>query len=611
MASIADQILIKMGLDSSQLEAGLNRSKQQIGATTQAMDKMGAKWASTAKMLTTTILAPVAGFMSLGAVIKSYFGGVAQVAQMTGAYNTKMEEWRKKRAMLARYNKEDIELYKKGREAVVKFQITMDDLSAKIMRSVSPAVKWLIDKLNDFSDWIDRNSQNIIRFLGVVAGTITALLIPSFIKLGIAMLTNPLTWIIALLGILILIIDDLVTYLRGGDSALGAFWKPLIEYTKIAWEWIKKLYDAFVNSEAWQAFKNAYVGIFSHLFNGIKQLWNLITEFIATLTSSDTKLSGWVQAIKGIFTTIGGAFESIIGSIMVAWGALIAVFTGDTSVLENAWVVLCDGLKTTFNGVKNTFLGIVQVIKDNFNGLVDTVSNTLLGIVQVIKDNFNGLVDTVSNTFSGIIQVVNDKFNGLLDTVNGLVDTVSNTFSGIIQVVNDKFNGLVDTVSNTFSGIFQVIKDNFNSLLDTVNSLIDAILNFGSAIVKALNIDALIDKVKAKLAGILPDWVKSTLGINEDGKKTEQPADINEDGKKTEQPTIHEGTDAPIVPDVESMQSMKAQSKSNINNNINRSQVINIESNNPAVATATMREADYEMNNADRAIAMASQGAGW
>lgn len=538
MASIADQILIKMGLDSSQLEAGLNRSKQQIGATTQAMDKMGAKWASTAKMLSTTILAPIAGFMSLGAVIKSYFGGVAQVAQLTGAYNTKMEEWTKKRAMLARYNKEDIELYKKGREAVTKFQITMDDLSAKIMRSVSPAVKWLIDKLNDFSNWIGRNQNNIIRFLGVVAGTITALLIPAFIKLGIAMLTNPLTWIIALIGVLILIIDDLVTYLRGGDSALGAFWKPLIEYTKTAWEWIKELYDAFVNSEAWQAFKNAYAGIFSHLLNGIRQLWDLITEFISTLTSSDTELSGWGQAIKGIFTSIGGAFESIIGLVMVAWGALIAVFTGDTSVLEDAWIVFCDGLKTGFDGVKNTLLGIFQVIKDNFNGLVDTVSNT-------------------------------------------------------------------------FSGIFQVIKDNFNSLLDTVNSLIDAILNFGSSIVKALNIDALLDKVKAKLAGILPDWAKSALGINEGGKQTEQPASINEDGKKTEQPTIHEGTDAPIVPDVQNMQAMNAQSKSNVNNNINRSQVINVGSNNPSVITATMREADYEMNNADRDIAMASQGAGW
>lgn len=525
MASIADHILIKMGLDSSQLEAGLNRSKQQIGATTQAMDKMGAKWTSTAKMLTTTILAPIAGFMSLGAVIKSYFGGVSQVAQLTGAYNTKMEEWRKKRAMLARYNREDIELYKKGREAVTKFQITMDDLSAKIMRSVSPAIKWLIGRLNVFSNWIDRNQNNIIRFLAVVAGTITALLIPSLIKLGIAMLTNPLTWIIALIGVLVIVIDDLVTYLRGGESALGSFWKPLIEYSKIAWEWIKKVYDAFVNSKAWKAFKRAYAGIFSHLLNGIKQLWDLITKFIATLTSSDTELSGWGQAIKGIFTLIGGAFESIIGLVLLAWGALIAVFTGDTSVLEAAWVVFCDGLKTGFDGVKNTLLGIFQVIKDNFSGLLDTVSNTFLGI-------------------------------------------------------------------------FQVIKDNFNSLLDTVNSLIDAILNFGSSIAKALNVDGLVDKAKGKLTNILPDWMKSKLGMSND-----------QGGNK--EPTIYAGTDAPIVPDVQSMQAINAQSKGNVNNNINRSQVINVGSNNPAVVTATMREADYEMNNSDRAIAMASQGAGW
>lgn len=503
MASIADQILIKMGLDSSQLEAGLNRSKQQIGATAQAMDKMGAKWASTAKMLTTTILAPVAGFMSLGAVIKSYFGGVAQVAQMTGAYNTKMEEWRKKRAMLARYNKEDIELYKKGREAVVKFQITMDDLSAKIMRSVSPAVKWLIDKLNDFSDWIDRNSQNIIRFLGVVAGTITALLIPSFIKLGIAMLTNPLTWIIALLGILILIIDDLVTYLRGGDSALGAFWKPLIEYTKIAWEWITKLYDAFVNSTAFKAFQTAYSGILKHLINGLSQLWDLSVEVFNAIMSGGEDLNGLIEVIVGVFNVIGGVLEAFIGSMQLLFGAFIAVFTGDTEVLKNAWIVFCDGLTTAGKGA--------------------------------------------------------------------------------FKIID---------------GIFKSIKNLFTEIVDVINNMIDAILNFGSAIVKALNIDGLVDKAKEKLTNILPDWVKSSLGINEDGKKTEQP-------------TIHEGTDAPIVPDVQNMQAMNAQSKGNVNNNVNRSQVINIGSNNPAVVTATMREADYEMNNADRAIAMASQGAGW
>ena len=47
MASIGNQILIKMGLDSSQLEKGLNQSKQEIKATGQAIDAMGAKWKAT------------------------------------------------------------------------------------------------------------------------------------------------------------------------------------------------------------------------------------------------------------------------------------------------------------------------------------------------------------------------------------------------------------------------------------------------------------------------------------------------------------------------------------------------------------------------------------
>ena len=134
-------------------------------------------------------------------------------------------------------------------------------------------------------------------------------------------------------------------------------------------------------------------------------------------------------------------------------------------------------------------------------------------------------------------------------------------------------------------------------------------MNFGSALKNALNIDGLIEKVKSGLSNLLPDWVKSSLGL------TAETADSG-------QPTIYAGTDAPIVPDnsnkgalniptvpdVESMQAMKAQAKGNVNNNINRQQVINIGSSSPAVVTATMREADREMNDADRWIAMASQG---
>ena len=518
MASIGNQILIKMGLDSSQLEKGLNQSKQEIKATGQAIDAMGAKWKATASMLTRTVIAPIAGFMSLGAVIKSYFGGVAQVAQLTGAYSQKMEEWRKKRAMLARYNREDIELYKKGREAVVKFQITMDDLSAKIMRSISPAIKWLIDRLNDFSNWIDRNSQNIIRFFSVVAGVITAILIPSFLKLAVAMLTNPLTWIIGLIGLLILVIDDLVTYLRGGESVLGVFWKPLIEFTKTAWEWLTKLYDAFINSTAFKAFQNAYSNIMKHLTNGLKQLWQLCETVFNAIMTGGEDLNGLVTVIVGVFNMIGGALEALIGSMQLLFGAFIAVFTGDTEALKNAWVVVCDGLTTASKGA--------------------------------------------------------------------------------FKVIG---------------GIFTLIKNLFNEVLDVIDKMIGAIVDFGRAIANALNIDGLIEKVKSGLSNILPDWVKSTLGINTENGSDGQPTiyagtdapivyDNDKDREKSlKTPVVPDviKIDAPVIPDVASMQTMQAQRNFYINTN------------SPAVADQVVTSASDSMSSEDRAISMASQGATW
>ena len=395
----------------------------------------------------------------------------------------------------------------------------MDDLSAKIMRSVSPAIKWLIDRLNDFSDWIGRNSQNIIRFFSVVAGVITAILIPAFLKLAVAMLTNPLTWIIGLIGLLILVIDDLVTYLRGGESVLGVFWKPLIEFTKTAWQWLTKLYDAFINSTAFKAFQTAYAGILKHLINGLSQLWDLIVQCFDNIMSGASKLNGLITIIEGIFNVIGGIVEATIGFIMMLWGALISVFTGDTEVIDNAWTVCLDGLKTAFKG----------------------------------------------------------------------------TFK-IVE------------------GIIQHVKTIFTDFLDVVNRIISAFAGVGTAIKNALNIDALVEKAKTMLSNMIPDWMKSTLGISDD-----------QGGDK--EPTIYAGTDAPIVndnnnrnesalnapivPDVASMQTMQAQSKGNSNTNISREQNFYINTNSPAVADQVVSSASDSMSSEDRAISMASQGATW
>lgn len=195
----------------------LLKAEEQTKKAGSSFETMTSKWGGALKGLFTSILAPIAGAMTAGAVLKGYFSDVAQVAQMTGAYSSKMEEWRKKRNMLARVNKEDIELYKKIREGMFKFNEAMANVSATIMRSISPAIKFLVGLLDKFSNWLNANQNNIVRFIKILAVTISVALIPSLIRMGKALLMNPLTWIIATLGVLVLIIDDLVTYIHGGD----------------------------------------------------------------------------------------------------------------------------------------------------------------------------------------------------------------------------------------------------------------------------------------------------------------------------------------------------------------------------------------------------------
>ena len=85
----------------------------------------------------------------------------------------------------------------------------------------------MIDGLNKFSDWVDRNHDNIIRFLEVAAGVIATALTPAIIRMTAALLANPLTWFIAMLAMIILLLDDFVTYMQGGKSEFEDFWKKL------------------------------------------------------------------------------------------------------------------------------------------------------------------------------------------------------------------------------------------------------------------------------------------------------------------------------------------------------------------------------------------------
>ena len=174
MASIADAIMYKLGFDGKELQQGLDNAKSGLKSTSKEMQALGKKWGDVAKDLALRIAGPAAAFMALKKIATSYFSDIEKVATETGAYSKETEELRKKQALLQRIHKEDIELYKKGREALTKFSISMSDLSANIMRQAMPMFTWLAEKMDVFASWISKNIPNITRFGKVAVITITA-----------------------------------------------------------------------------------------------------------------------------------------------------------------------------------------------------------------------------------------------------------------------------------------------------------------------------------------------------------------------------------------------------------------------------------------------------
>lgn len=450
MASIADSIMYELKCKTDNLMQGLSQAKGGLKSTSKEMEALGKKWGDVAKDLALRIAGPAAAFMTLKKIATSYFSDIEKVATETGAYSKETEELRKKQALLQRIHKEDIELYKKGREALTKFSISMSDLSASIMRQGMPVFTWLAEKMDVFATWISKNIPNITRFGKVAVITITAvgaaLLIlnkglggtaSAIMRVTLAMLANPLTWIILGIGALILVIDDLITYLNGGESAFGEFWGASIKYAKEAWdavvkyskiaiEWIQQVWNNIRNTTAFKIVEQAAMDLWSHIQNiynliagVVVFLWGLlkgaINWFIAGMERAYDSVGGWgavfenvADVISGVFEVVGGVISAVIGTVTMLWGGLVALFTGDTQILKQGWQAFCDGFSAVWDGAVGVAKGVITSLTNAFRALLaffDIGTNTVSRWGDRLREalNVGRLIDWIKEKLKNLL----------------------------------------------------------------------------------------------------------------------------------------------------------------------------------------------------------------
>lgn len=330
----------------AQLAAKTKEAESQAQGTSSKLKALGARWGGFLGGIAASVVGPLAGAMGAGALMGSYFSDVAQMAEQTGRYTKQMEEAYRKKALLARINREDIELYRKGKLALLDFNKSMGDLSAEIMRAFGPAIGFGIEWLGKFSAWIGDNKGNILRFFTILATIVTIRLIPAFKKWALTILANPLVGIIAGIMALALVIDDLITYIQGGESAFADFWALLGTGEELS----------AVLGAAWETLKEIGLGVFEAL----------------------------KAAVKFFYDSFKNTFDSLFGIVQGVVNLIKAIFKGDWA---GAGKALMDTFRNALEFVKQIFTSIWNIagkvlswLKDKIVGLLPNWVKKLLGL---------------------------------------------------------------------------------------------------------------------------------------------------------------------------------------------------------------------------------------
>lgn len=418
---ILDEFLIALGVKADtkaleETERGLERVEDQAEKTDKKLSGFSTKLSGFIKNFATYALAAVGAIKTIMVGAWAYLDSTID----------RVEELQNAEDESIRTTKEQVEMAKKYRENMDKMGKTIENVKTRIALAFLPTMYKLSESYAKFLDsnkeliakgisvllqWVTRAAQvftNFIRFIEkIVVNTVgwkNALLILVAV-LGIvkratiaAFIVNPITWVMAAIAGLLLLIDDFMTYLDGGESQFGEYWGAMLK-------WVNDNKDAL---------------------NALKDVFMNVMNFIA------------------------GVVAMIVG-----------IFTGDTALMSVAWEGMIESFKNAWNGLAMFFEPAAQAFYTIVNNVVDKIVGAFKRMVSVAISILSSWVSTLSTIFTGVFNAITEPFRKAFDWVADKWQGLKGLFGAGVGVnVNAGIGSAVSNTSNRVISNNTVVNNN-------------------------------------------------------------------------------------------------------------------------------------------------------
>lgn len=368
-------------------------------------------------------------------------------------------------------------------------------VAPSIQRLAESFTKWFVEN-NDFIKSILNGFSKVLSFLFEVAGAINNVIESTIgwksviIALGglmlwlsrrmlLAFATNPITLAVGAVTALFLLIDDFMTYLEGGETALGDFWKPFADGWKSiklwidkAKVWVKNFADGWsdaldiikplkgVLSIVWSAIESIY-GSFSRLLKQIFGTTSAVDEF-----GNNGESVG--SALASVFNFIAQTLEGLSGVIAVVATALSSSFEAAISAVIGLFKMLgavWDGI--VYGWTSGDWLG---AFKRMFSKMGDVVLGVWDNIKKAAIEFVNSLISIV-NKFGAGIEPIEIPITQRVQTIGENVGSVASSAAGFAQSAASMSNMVLGASMAASSGAGQQTTNTDNSQKNSNNKI--------------------------------------------------------------------------------------------------------------------------------------------
>jgi len=306
-----------------------------------------------------------------------------------------------------------------------------------------PVLKELIDGFTNFlivnkdliKDGLSHLGEIIFSVMGMIrrlmpivavatAGFIAWKIAAIGLRTVLATVFSPVVLITAAIVAIILVIDDLLTAMEGGQSVIADFFSD---------NWGIDIVPALNAAKAaLMAFIDYAINVFKPLADAIasmfKMVWHLITgaftgDFQDAMNDAQNVFDSLIAFITGAFGVVGEAIKYVFGD---AGAFIVNVFTTaieNTKLMFSAlWKLVTGDFKGAWGDVVKIFDNSVQLMKKPFVAFIDWAKNLFAGLGKYIGDVISNAASnawTATKSFFGFDEEEQQPQQGMTGGGNG------------------------------------------------------------------------------------------------------------------------------------------------------------------------------------------------